>query len=128
MARIHAVVRRAKGYAHSVIEAGKLKLDLNTKIVTISDQEVPLTGKHYLMLELLLLRKGTIVTPEMFLDYLYGGLDEPSKKNIGVLMWSLRRRLGRVSEETAWCVDTVWGRGYIYRDSMPSRTISIAAE
>ena len=54
-----------------------------------------LTGKEYEILELLALRKGTTLTKEMFLNHLYGGMDEPELKIIDVFICKLRKKLGR---------------------------------
>ena len=67
VARIHAIVRRSKGHAQSVITTGDLTVNLDTKTVEVHGQRVHLTGKEYQMLELLSLRKGTTLTKEMFL-------------------------------------------------------------
>ena len=57
VARIHAIVRRSKGHAQSVINTGDLSVNLDTKTVEVNAQRVHLTGKEYQMLELLSLRK-----------------------------------------------------------------------
>ena len=77
VARIHAIVRRSKGHAQSVVQTGDLIVNLDTKTVEVGGARVHLTGKEYQMLELLSLRKGTTLTKEMFLNNLYGGMDEP---------------------------------------------------
>ena len=53
---------------------------------------VHLTGKEYAILELLLLRKGMVLTKEAFLNHLYGGMDEPEVKIIDVFICARRRR------------------------------------
>src|SRR6476660_3313419 len=68
VARIHAIVRRSKGHAHSVVQTGDLVISLDTKTVEVNGARVHLTGKEYQMLELLSLRKGTTLTKEMFLN------------------------------------------------------------
>jgi DNA-binding response OmpR family regulator len=93
VARIHAIVRRSKGHAQSVIQTGGLKVNLDTKTVEVNGQRVHLTGKEYQMLELLSLRKGTTLTKEMFLNHLYGGMDEPELKIIDVFICKLRKKL-----------------------------------
>src|SRR6201981_77274 len=70
VARIHAIVRRSKGHAQSVIHTGNLVVNLDTKTVQVSGVPVYLTGKEYQMLELLSLRKGTALTKEVFLNHL----------------------------------------------------------
>jgi len=115
IARIHAVVRRSKGHSQSVIRTGKLAVNLDTKTVEVNNQRVHLTGKEYSMLELLSLRKGTTLTKEMFLNHLYGGMDEPELKIIDVFICKLRKKLAAACEGENY-IETVWGRGYVLRD------------
>src|SRR5450830_1861537 len=115
VARIHAVVRRSKGHAQSVIQTGDLVVNLDTKMVEVGGQRVHLTGKEYQILELLTLRKGTSVTKEMFLINLYGGMDEPGIKIIDVFIFKLRKKLANVSFGKNY-IETVWGRGYVLRE------------
>jgi two-component system, cell cycle response regulator CtrA len=114
-ARIHALVRRSKGHAQSVIEIGNLSVNLDSKIVEVNGQHVHLTAKEYTILELLALRHGTTVTKEMFLNHLYGGLDEPEVKIIDVFICKLRRKLRSAAQGRNY-IETVWARGYLLRD------------
>lgn len=114
VARIHAIVRRSKGHSQSIIKTGKLAVNLDTKTVEVSSQRVHLTGKEYAMLELLSLRKGSTLTKEMFLNHLYGGIDEPELKIIDVFICKLRKKLATASEGDNY-IETVWGRGYVLR-------------
>jgi two-component system cell cycle response regulator CtrA len=66
------------------------------------------------MLELLSLRKGTTLTKEMFLNHLYGGMDEPELKIIDVFICKLRKKLQAAAGDHF--IETVWGRGYVLRD------------
>ncbi|MEQ9328007.1 MAG: DNA-binding response regulator, partial [Rhodospirillales bacterium] len=77
IARIQAIVRRSKGHAQSIIKTGRLSVNLDTRTVEVDSHPIHLTGKEYGILELLSLRKGTTLTKEMFLNHLYGGIDEP---------------------------------------------------
>ena len=113
VARIHAIVRRSKGHAQSVIQTGDLVVNLDTKTVEVNGARVHLTGKEYQMLELLSLRKGMTLTKEMFLNHLYGGIDQPEVKIIDVFMCKLRKKLANASNDY---IETVWGRGYLLRD------------
>ncbi len=115
IARIQAIVRRSKGHSDSVIRTGKLTVNLDTRTAEVDSQPLHLTGKEYGILELLSLRKGTTLTKEMFLNHLYGGMDEPELKIIDVFICKLRKKL------TAACggenyIHTVWGRGYVLRE------------
>ncbi|MEX1148124.1 MAG: response regulator transcription factor [Sphingomonadales bacterium] len=115
VARIQAIIRRSKGHAQSVIRTGKLTVNLDTKTVEVAGQPVHLTGKEYSMLELLSLRKGTTLTKEMFLNHLYGGMDEPELKIIDVFICKLRKKLTEATGGESH-IETVWGRGYVLRD------------
>jgi two-component system cell cycle response regulator CtrA len=120
VARIHAIIRRSKGHAQSVIRTGKIAVNLDAKTVESEGKAVHLTGKEYQMLELLSLRKGTTLTKEMFLNHLYGGMDEPELKIIDVFICKLRKKLSQATEGDNY-IETVWGRGYVLRDPEPAR-------
>ena len=115
VARIHAIIRRSKGHAQSIIRTGRMAVNLDAKTVEVEGQAVHLTGKEYQMLELLSLRKGTTLTKEMFLNHLYGGMDEPELKIIDVIICKLRKKLTEATAGENY-IDTVWGRGYVLRD------------
>lgn len=115
IARIQAIVRRSQGHSQSVITIGKVTVNLDTRTVDVGGQAVHLTGKEYGILELLALRKGTTLTKEMFLNHLYGGMDEPEVKIIDVFICKLRKKLQDASGGDNY-IETVWGRGYVLRD------------
>jgi len=89
-------------------------VDLEGKTVEVKGMRVHLTGKEYQMLELLSLRKGVTLTKEMFLNHLYGGMDEPELKIIDVFICKLRKKLKAATDDHH--IETVWGRGYVLRD------------
>ncbi|WP_293118159.1 response regulator transcription factor CtrA [Moorena sp. SIO3E8] len=115
IARIQAIVRRSKGHSDSIIQTGKLTVNLDTRTVEVDSQPLHLTGKEYGILELLSLRKGTTLTKEMFLNHLYGGMDEPELKIIDVFVCKLRKKLSAATGGANY-IETVWGRGYVLRD------------
>ena len=118
VARIHAIIRRSKGHSQSIIRTGKINVNLDAKTVDVENKTVHLTGKEYQMLELLSLRKGTTLTKEMFLNHLYGGMDEPELKIIDVFICKLRKKLSEATDGENY-IETVWGRGYVLRDPEP---------
>ena len=125
IARINAIVRRSKGHAQSVIKTGDVTVNLDAKTVEVGGQRVHLTGKEYQMLELLSLRKGTTLTKEMFLNHLYGGMDEPELKIIDVFICKLRKKLAAATGGEHH-IETVWGRGYVLRDPQDAKSIVAA--
>src|SRR6202171_5761043 len=111
IARIQALIRRSKGHSGSTVTTGRLTVDLDHKSVEVDGAHIHLTSKEYQMLELLSLRKGTTLSKEMFLNHLYGGMDEPELKIIDVFICKLRKKLANASEGRNY-IETVWGRGY----------------
>lgn len=115
VARIQAIVRRSKGHSESIIRTGRLAVNLDKRVVEVDAEPLHLTGKEYGILELLSLRKGTTLTKEMFLNHLYGGMDEPELKIIDVFVCKLRKKLTQATHGDNY-IETVWGRGYVLRD------------
>jgi two-component system cell cycle response regulator CtrA len=114
VARMQAIMRRSKGFSQSMLRVGDLQLALDTREVTVAGRPVHLTGKEYAILELLVMRKGMVLTKDIFLNHLYGGMDEPEVKIIDVFICKLRKKLAEAG--AANVIGTVWGRGYTVRD------------
>ena len=114
LARMQAVVRRSKGFSQPTLRIGGLHLNLDSREVRVGGAPVHLTGKEYAILELLVLRKGMVLTKEAFLNHLYGGMDEPEMKIIDVFICKLRKKLAAAGAHAL--IGTVWGRGYMIRE------------
>jgi len=114
VARLKVLIRRAKGHATSEIRIGRLAVDLASRTVTVDDQPLKVTAKEYGILELLALRRGTTLSKEVFLDHLYGGIDEPEQKIIDVFICKLRKKIQAVGGAPG--IETVWGQGYVLRE------------
>ena len=112
---IQAIVRLSEGYRESATRTGELAVNLDARVVSVDNQPVHLTGKEYAILELLTLQKGTIVTREMLLNHLYGGMDEPELKIIDVFVCKLRKKLTQATGGDHY-IETVWGRGYMLHE------------
>ncbi|TXN19178.1 response regulator transcription factor, partial [Methylobacterium sp. WL93] len=118
VARIQAIVRRSQGHAEAVVTVDDLTINIDKKFVKVAGTSINLTTKEYQMLELLALRKGTAITKEMFLNQLYGGMDEPELKIIDVFICKLRKKLANASQGKTY-IETIWGRGYVLREGVP---------
>ncbi len=114
-ARIHAIIRRSKGHSESVVRFDKVIINLDTRIVEVDGQQVHLTNKEYAILELLAMRKGTVLTKETFLNHLYVNSNEPEVKIIDVFICKLRKKLMDATNGVNY-IETVWGRGYMLKD------------
>ena len=112
IARIKAIVRRSQGHAKSILNVGKLEINLDSKTVSVNGEIVHLTGKEFQILELLALKQGTTLNKEQFLNHLYGGMDEPELKIIDVFICKLRKKLQKATGGDDY-IGTIWGRGYL---------------
>lgn len=127
IARIQAIVRRSKGHSESVVRFDKVAINLDTRHVEVNGFQVHLTNKEYAILELLALRKGSVLTKEMFLNHLYSSMDEPEIKIIDVFVCKLRKKLADASGGVNY-IETVWGRGYMLKDNESSENKNLLEE
>ncbi len=119
-ARLQAIMRRSRGYSQPTLLLGSLQLNLDSHEVFVGGTSVRLAGKEYAVLELLVLRKGMVLTKDMFLDHLYGGTGEPDSRIIDLLVSRVRKKLADAGAPDA--ISTVWGRGHMMRAvAVPSR-------
>ena len=109
------IVRPSQDHPEATIRTGKLAVNLEARVVSVDDQPMHVSATEYAILELLSLRKGTILTKEMFLDRLYRGMNEPQLKIIDVFLCKLRKKLAQATGGNHY-IETVWGRGYMLRD------------
>ena len=114
VARIQAIIRRSKGHSDSVVQIARLTVDFQNHTAFVDDKLLHLTGKEYSILELLAMRKGSTLTKEVFLNHLYGGMDEPELKIIDVFICKLRKKIAEAAGGDNY-IETIWGRGYVLR-------------
>jgi two-component system cell cycle response regulator CtrA len=94
-----------------VLAVGPLELHMDSRAATAFGRDMHLSPSEYKVLELLTLRKGTVVSKPALMDLLYGEFEEPDVKSLNVLMHRLRKRLA--TEGLSTLVRTVWGTGYL---------------
>ena len=119
VARLRAITRRARGHAQSLLSIGPVTLNLDSREVQVHGQEVRLTGKEFAIFELLVTRRGMVLTKDTILNHLYDGMDEPERKIIDVFVCKLRKKLAQAGADNL--IGTVWGRGYMARDPVTAR-------
>ena len=115
VANLTAIVRRYNGHTDSHIVTGPISLDLSNRSVTVNGDKINLTGKEVQILELLSLRKGSIITKNQIINHLYEGRDEPESKIIDVFVCKLRKKLAEKANQRNY-IHTIWGQGYALRD------------
>ena len=115
LARIYAIIRRSSGHSSSIIKIGPLEINIKQHKVLVNGTELVLTSKEYAILELLAMKRGSVLAKETFLNHIYGGMDEPELKIVDVFICKLRKKIANLAGGMN-LIETVWGRGYIIRD------------
>jgi DNA-binding response OmpR family regulator len=118
-------VRRSRGHSELVVKFDKVSINLDTRVVEVNEKQVHLTNKEYSILELLVIRKGKVLTKEMFLNHLYSSMDEPEIKIIDVFVCKLRKKLADAADGKNY-IETVWGRGYMLKNYDNATEVELA--
>ena len=116
LANLDAIIRRTHGQSSATVSVGNLEVDLNRHLALVAGTQLPLTRKEFRIVEFLALRKGSVLSKTAFLSHLYGGMDEPEPKIIDVFICKLRRKL-ELAGASGVSIDTVWGQGYVLRET-----------
>ncbi|MEW8993312.1 response regulator transcription factor [Clostridium sp.] len=118
VARVKAQLRRYKEYAENITDTERiyhkgLTLNQKSKQVNINGREIKLTPTEFKVLEVLLQRKGEVLSGEELFHFIWE--DEyysKSTNTITVHIRNLREKMGDSSEKPEY-IKTVWGVGYI---------------
>jgi two-component system, cell cycle response regulator CtrA len=116
MANLDAIMRRTHSHGSATISVGNLVVDLSRNYAKAGGTRLELTAEEFQIIEFLALRKGAVLSKNAFLNHLYGCIDEPDPRIIDVFICKLRHKLVENGAE-GLSVDTVWGRGYILRET-----------
>ena len=107
-ARCRALLRRSRGEATNVVEAGALRFDGVAKLVSIGDVQLTLPNREFRLLEILIGNLGRVLSKEQIASQLFDFDDEAGPNAIEVYVGRLRRKLG-----DALVIQTVRGLGYL---------------
>lgn len=118
VARVKAQLRRYKEYAENTTDTERiyhkgLTLNQKSKQVNINGRDIKLTPTEFKVLEVLLQRKGEVLSGEELFHFIWE--DEyysKSTNTITVHIRNLREKMGDSSEKPEY-IKTVWGVGYI---------------
>ena len=110
VARAHAMLRRAAGYAQSVITQGPITLDLQTKDITVNGNLTQLTAFEFKLAEYFITHPKKIVSKMEMMDYLYNDYEDRDSNVIEVLIARLRQKLD--PDSSIKPIETLRGRGY----------------
>ncbi|MBW4052723.1 MAG: response regulator transcription factor [Proteobacteria bacterium] len=110
LARLHALLRRAGGWASPQLKCGAVTLDTRAQSVSVEGRAVDLTTFEYRILEHLMLRAGEVISKGELTERLYDQDFERDSNVIEVLIGRLRRKLD--PEDRLKPIETLRGRGY----------------
>ena len=115
LARIRALLRRSHEQASSLLVIDGIRLDTNTRTVTLNDEPVSLTPKEFSLLEFLLYNRNRAISRFNMAEHVWGDAFDPftMSNNIDVHIKNLRRKLG---DQEGQIIVTVRGVGYMARD------------
>jgi DNA-binding response OmpR family regulator len=115
LARIRAVVRRAKGKAgpsRETVRVGALAVDPAARRVTLDGREVALTGYEFALLLALARRAGRVLAREQLMELAGGSAEDAFDRSIDVHVSRLRQKLGDDPKRPR-LIKTVRGAGYL---------------
>jgi len=111
LARVRALVRRAYTKKQTQFEIEDLRIDLSSQKVFISEEEIPLTAREYVLLEYLAMRAGEVVSRSDIWEHVYEFNSSAMSNVVDVYIGYLRKKLKRDGKPDL--ISTIRGRGYM---------------
>jgi two-component system KDP operon response regulator KdpE len=110
LARMRAVLRRAPaaGPSQTVVEVGEIKLDSDTRRVTVGSAEVKLTPKEFDVLKHLMSNAGKVVTHRALLQAVWGSESSEQTEYLRVFVNQLRRKIEPDPHHPRYIVTEPW--------------------
>jgi DNA-binding response OmpR family regulator len=115
LSRVRAVIRRGRPARPVVLRCGDLALDPATRTTTFGGTDVSLSPREFALLEMLLDRRGAVVTRTELLDHVWDSSYDGVSNVVDVYVRSLRDKIDRRFGVTL--IHTVRGAGYRVTDS-----------
>ncbi|MEM9171930.1 MAG: response regulator transcription factor [Pseudomonadota bacterium] len=110
LARVNALLRRAGGWASSVLDCGDVQLDTAAQQLSVRGEVIELTSFEYSLLEHLMLHAGTVISKTELTERLYDQDFERDSNVIEVFIGRLRKKLD--PDNSLKPIETLRGRGY----------------
>ena len=106
-ARVRALGRRGPIERPDAVMLGESRLDLSTRTATRDERELPLTAREWEVLELLINRRGRVVSRSTILELVWGDVSDKASSSLDVIIARIRRKLGPEA------IRTLRGEGYV---------------
>ena len=111
VARVRTLLRRARAQSTTVCTIADMTVDMVRRTVTRSGKKIHLTGKEYVLLELLLQRTGEVL-PRSLISSLVWNMNFDSDTN--VIDVAVRRLRSKIDDDfEPKLIHTVRGAGYV---------------
>jgi len=117
VARINAVLRRSEGkvLAPNILSDGDIRLDAESRSVTIKGSPVNLTPSEFTILRLFMSSPGRVFSRSDILLQTQGSTYEGVERTVDVHIRNLRSKIEKVPSSPEY-IETVFGVGYRYRE------------
>ncbi len=106
VARLHALTRRASGTPETVLQHGRVTVNLLGKVAYLDGQDIELTAHELKVLAYLMQRPSHVISQAELAEHAYGASDTRGSNTIEVFIARLRAKLGHDA------IRTVRGLGY----------------
>lgn len=118
-ARLQALIRRASGDKHNLLQVGSLSLDRIARRASCHGQEIDLTTREYSLLEYLMRSAGQVFTRGQILEHVWGYDFDPTTNVVDVCIKRIRSKIAAIEDNDAQAspIESVRGVGYRFRQS-----------
>jgi two-component system OmpR family response regulator/two-component system response regulator QseB len=106
LARLRALIRRQSGQSGELLVCGDIELNRSGRTVKKAGEPLLLTARELRLLTLLMERKGHIINKSEIEEELYGWEEGADSNTVEVVIYNLRKKLGKDA------ISTIRGVGY----------------
>ena len=107
-ARVRALLRRARAHGLKALSCGPLTLDIAARRAFLNDRPLDLPRREFHLLEVLMSRRGRIISKDQIIDSISDFHDEMNPSTVEIYIHRIRKKL----EATDVTIRTVRGVGY----------------
>jgi two-component system copper resistance phosphate regulon response regulator CusR len=118
IARIKALIKRAKSLPHeqAVLRIADLELDTKSKTVTRSGQVIELTAKEFMLLEYMMRNKGRVLSRADIAEKIWDLNFDTGTNIIDLYIYYLRKKIDK--HFTPKLIHTHVGMGYVLKEKL----------
>ena len=116
LARVHALLRRARGAASAPtkLSFSDLSMNLLSREDVRADEKLDLQAREFSLLEYLMRNAGKVVSKTMILEHVWGYSFDPQTNVVDVLVCRLRSKIDR--NQAVKLIHTIRGVGYVLKE------------